>query len=388
MQRGDPPESIRIVDFRPPGRPDAFSSSGGKCDFAKADITSSGSLKEAFSRPWHPLVADFPVTVFHTAAAIRPSERSPLVYDRCQRVNVGGTANVIDAARNAGAKIFIFTSSASVAMRPVKFWIWPWQSEPLDYVQHYDESDFDAPLRPHEGFFGNYGVSKATAERLVGGANEESFRTGILRPGNAVYGQMGDQLVSSVLQQGTVVTWFRHVIHNFISGRNVALAHLQLEAALARPEMPRCAGRPLNVSDPNPPVAFGDLYEAIRETAVTPVSVVCPPPVLLLIVAHLIENWCLLLAHMPFLTKVPVLREPSQPLALLQPAVFTASSHSIVDGSAARRSVEDGGIDYRGVCTTLEGFCELILDWNREKGLNCEPGDGRDRPLVRRGEAE
>lgn len=344
-----------------------FKGSEAVCDFVKADITSSASVEEAFAKPWHSSVAGLPLTVFHTAATIRPHERSPSLYDRCHRVNVGGTANVIEASRRAGASILIATSSASVAMTPVRFWIWPWESEPTDYVQRYDESDFDAPLRPHGKFFGNYGVSKAKAERLVCGANEERFRTGVIRPGNAVYGQMGDQLVGSLLQQSTIVSWFPHVIHNFVSGRNVSLAHLQMEAALARPEMPKCAGRPFNITDPNPPLAFQDLYDAVKELSLSPISMVFPPPIALLVLAHLVEAWCLLLARLPVLTTLLGFREPKPPLLFLQPSVFTASSHSIVDDSAARRAIEDGGLNYRGVCPTIEGFCEQILSWNRER---------------------
>lgn len=368
LQRGHSPESIRIVDFRPPPpRPGMPRVASGHCDFVKADITSPAAVKQAFSKPWPSSVAGLPLTVFHTAATIRFHERSPLVYDRCRRVNVDGTANVIHAAREAGADILIATSSASVAITPVRFWIWPWQSEPVDYVQVYGESDFDAPIRPHGRFFGNYSLSKATAERLVCGANEEGFRTGAIRPGNAVYGQPGDQLVGSVLQQTTITSWFPHVIHNLVSGRNVALAHLQMEAALSRPDMPGCAGRPFNITDPNPPVAFMDVYNAITELSVAPASVSFPPPVLLLIVAHLVEAWCLLLARFPFLTDVLGLREPMPPLLWLQPSVFSTSSHSIIDDSAARRRVEHGGLGYRGVCTTMEGVCEQILCWNRER---------------------
>ncbi|KAB5580859.1 hypothetical protein GE09DRAFT_454622 [Coniochaeta sp. 2T2.1] len=370
LQRGHPPVSIRILDFRPPTRPDMLQLPGSQCDYAEADITSPDSVKRAFTRPWHGSVAGLPLTVMHTAAALRFHERSPLVYHRCRRVNVDGTASVLSAAREAGADIFIATSSASIAMTPVRFWIWPWESEPANYVQTYGESDFDAPLRPHERFFGNYGLSKATAERLVCGANAEGFRTGVIRPGNAVYGQMGDQLVGSLLQQSTIVSWFPHVRHNFVSGRNVALAHLQMEAALARPEMPLCAGRPFNVTDPNPPLAFLDLYNAISQLSAGPVSMAFPPPVVPLMVAHLVEAWCLLLARWPFLTDVLAFREPVPPLLWLQPSVFTASSHSIVNDSAARRSVEEGGLGYGGVCTTLEGFCELMLCWNRDKAMS------------------
>jgi hypothetical protein len=58
---------------------------------------------------------------------------------------------------------------------------------------------------------------------------------------------------------GNSATWLNTVIQNFVDSRNVALAHLQFEAALTRIEMPPCAGRPLVITDPGPPLAFRDL---------------------------------------------------------------------------------------------------------------------------------
>jgi UDP-glucuronate 4-epimerase len=54
-----------------------------------------------------------PDAVIHLAAraGVRPSLESPLLYER---VNVGGTAVVIDAARKAGVRRFLFASSSSI----------------------------------------------------------------------------------------------------------------------------------------------------------------------------------------------------------------------------------------------------------------------------------
>jgi hypothetical protein len=61
----------------------------------------------------------------------------------------------MEAARAAGADIFIATSSASVGIVPPNFWIWPWQSAPDRYLQVVTENDFDAPLRAPHLFFSN-----------------------------------------------------------------------------------------------------------------------------------------------------------------------------------------------------------------------------------------
>jgi hypothetical protein len=154
IQRGESPESIRIVDFVPLNRRDMVGTAAG-CDFVKADISSRSSVDAAFSKPWPESVANKPLTVFHTAAIVRPQERSLLFYHRLSAINRDGAVNVLEAARAAGADIFIATSSASVSIVPTKFWIWPWQSSPQHYFQIANEKDFDAPLRPHSQFFSN-----------------------------------------------------------------------------------------------------------------------------------------------------------------------------------------------------------------------------------------
>lgn len=154
LARGQSPESIRIVDFAPLRRPEILGVAR-KIDIIKTDITSPDSVKAAFSKPWPASVASLSLTVYHTAAAIRPGERSIKTYDRVARVNVGGTANVLAAAKEAGADIFIATSSASVAVKPMKFWKWPLPSLASNYVQVFNEDDFDQPLKPHDEFFGS-----------------------------------------------------------------------------------------------------------------------------------------------------------------------------------------------------------------------------------------
>ncbi|KAK4128858.1 NAD(P)-binding protein [Parathielavia appendiculata] len=379
LQRGESPECIRVVDFVPLNRRDMIGKVAG-CDFVKADISSRSSVDAAFSKPWPESVVKKPLTVFHTAAAVRPQERSLLIYHRISAVNRDGAVNVLKASRAAGADIFIATSSASVSIVPPKFWIWPWQRTPVNYLQIANERDFDASLRPHDRFFSNYAYSKAEAERAVCNANEPTFRTGTIRPGNPIYGQKTDPVLGIVLRMRDNVTWISHIVQNFVNSRNVALAHLQFEAALALPKgnpnnanpttttMPACAGRTFNVTDLGPPPSFADVYCAAQTLSATPVRVTQQNPIMLFLLAHAIEAWCLLLARLPFLTAWFGWREPSGPIHMLQPSVFSVSCHTLVDDSLARKSVAEGGIGYRGGCTTIEGICEQILEWNRENG--------------------
>src|SRR2546430_289570 len=96
-----------------------------KCQFIKTNIASIDSTTSAFNAPWPSSVASAPLTVFHTAAVIRPMERSLLVYERCTKVNIDGTANIITAAKEAGADILVATSSGSISIKPVNLWVAP-----------------------------------------------------------------------------------------------------------------------------------------------------------------------------------------------------------------------------------------------------------------------
>lgn len=209
LARGQPPEAIRIVDFQAPHRADMVAPTAQgpvtKVPFCKTDIASAESTKAAFNAPWaDDSIAKLPLTVFHTAAVIIPSARSELVNGFCESVNVQGTRNVLSAARRAGADIFVSTSSASIAIRPVQFWASSWSDGwshqfPPGFWQVLDESDFYRPLRPHDEFFGNYPASKAKAERIVCAANSRAIRTGCIRPGNGVYGHPTDNLLGTPL---------------------------------------------------------------------------------------------------------------------------------------------------------------------------------------------
>lgn len=375
LSRGQSPSSVRILDFSRPSRSDMTHGEAAAVDYVKTDITDPASVEAAFAKPWPSDVARLPLTVFHTVAAIRPGERSLLLWERTSRVNVDGTRNVLEAAREAGADIFVATSSASVALRPASFLIPPWRSLPHGYFQICDERDFDRPLRPHGEFFSNYAYSKAIAEREVCSANGPGFRTGAIRPGNGIYGQPTDVICGSMLKQQKVASFSPHVIQQQAAGWNVSLAHLAFEAALAPQPgrggttpapMPRCAGRPYVVTDTGPAIQWYDFFRAAKQVAVTPTEVIRLPPLPLYLIAHLIESWSLLLARVPFLARLG-LREPRGAVRDLQPSIFTPAAFIMVVDEEARKSVEDGGIGYKGLFTTLEGVCEQIWRWNQEQ---------------------
>ncbi|KAI0833958.1 NAD(P)-binding protein [Hypoxylon sp. FL0890] len=383
LARGQPPESIRIVDFRKTERSDMTTGPAALVDFAQADITSPSATAAAFNKPWPASVANLPLTVFHTAAIIVASERSLRTYDRVKRVNIDGVRNVLNASQQAGASIFVSTSSASVAYKPVQYWGNPFRRWPKNYWQAIDDSDFDRPLRPHAEFFGNYAHAKAVAERLISEANGPGFRTGIVRPANGIYGSSnGDQVVGFCLRAGTYPSWMPNIVQNFVTAGHVSLAHLLFEAALLRAEMPKCAGRPFTVTDADPPVMFEDFYRLLRVTVETPpMKVVYLQPAVMLVIAHGVE-WFDLASRMPVLRWI--VPRPKGDLARLQPAVFSAGTHYLASDAAAQKSVDEGGIGYRPIHNTMEGMCQQVLDWNIEhQGSRLQDGHSSGETLIK-----
>lgn len=412
LARGESPESIRIVDFRNVERTDMKTGDAAKVDFAQADITSPSATQAAFDKPWPASVAKLPLTVFHTAALIIPGERTMGTFERIKQVNVGGTENVLNAAKTAGASIFIITSSSSIANKPAGYWGNPFRRWPRNFCQFIDESDFDKPLRPHSEFFANYAHTKAIAERIVCQANSSNFRTGAIRPANAIYGSStADQVVGEyfrilfsdmalmnieslefsllittysssphnqngqlltvktigmVLRSKGAKTWMQNIVQNFVHGGHISLGHLRFEEALLRKEMPKCAGRPFVITDDGAPPTYGDMYHLISITADTPVKVQSVPPAPIFVLAHIVER-------MAIASRMPILKwiipKPKGELAVLQPGLFNAALHYVATDKAAQQSVEQGGLGFRHVFTTMEGMCQQVLDWNIEQAM-------------------
>jgi dihydroflavonol-4-reductase len=126
------------------------------CDLVRGDVTEPATLAPAV----HGVEA-----VFHAAGLPEQWLPDPGTFER---VNAGGTANVLAAARGAGVGRFVYTSTIDVfAWRPgVPF----------------DESVLD-PAPKHTP----YERSKQAADRLVQGAVDHGFPAVFLHP-SAVYG--------------------------------------------------------------------------------------------------------------------------------------------------------------------------------------------------------
>ncbi|KAK4224812.1 hypothetical protein QBC38DRAFT_285763 [Podospora fimiseda] len=372
LARGTPPANIRILDIRKPERTDMTTGLAKEIEFIPTDITSAASVDAAFNKPWPGSLSKLPVTVFHTAAVILASDRSRYLYDFPEKVNVKGTANVLAAARAAGADIFSSTSSASISIRPVNPFVSFWAKEPENYWQILDERDFWKPCRPYHEFFGNYPASKAVAERLVCDANCPSFRTGCIRPANGVYGNPTDNTVGGPLSKTIFPTWVPHIIQSFVHGANVAIAHLHHEAVLVNKNAPQ-SGRPFVVTDPNPPISYSDLYQTVSVLSIHRFRTITLPPVLILVLSHLVEWYILLPYRLPYLRGI--LPKTTGDLRHLQPGLFSICTHLTASDGDARKPVAEGGLGYHGVLTTMEGMVLELLEWNREhEGEESETG--------------
>ncbi|KAF4124083.1 Nucleoside-diphosphate-sugar epimerase [Geosmithia morbida] len=388
LGNGTPAEAIRIVDVREPMRDEFRRGSGAasRVPVFLVDISSERAVREAFEAEWpdeEALVSStIPTsTVFHTAAVIRWGERSNLFWDRIARVNIAGTANVISASRAAGAGILIYTSSASVENREVNWFPAPWRRYPTNFVQHIDGSapgGFSTDEggkksdKPDDQYPTTYARTKAVAEKLVceaddspsGSSSGSRMRTGAIRPGNAIYGHIKDPVVGQMLSLRWVPSFNAAWVQSWVSSANVALAHVQLESAMLGEHVDSVAGRPFVVTDDGPPIICSDYYALLSATSRTGFEVTRPPPLLFLSMFYVIEAWAILSTRFPG-TLGRLLGEPGPPIDVLQPGTAAAAINSIIHDHEARMPVGQGGMGYRPVCTTVEGICAVVAQWNR-----------------------
>lgn len=129
---------------------------------------------------------------------------------------------------------------------------------------------------------------------------------------------------------------------------------------------PKAAGKAYVITDPNPAISYGDIYSIIPTLSVSPCDIQLLPPFPMYLFSCLVEAYGLAQYALPSIIGKLLPTLPPD-VAMLQPTLFTISTcHMITDDGDARKSVEEGGLGYKGVCTTLEGMCMQILEWNLE----------------------
>src|SRR6267142_1290236 len=426
LERGEHPKQIRVLDIRAPTRPDLTTGLAKDIDFRLVDISDREQVQAAFDAPWplaepghdqdrgpidndsdlnsrrdeDPIAPELSadITVFHTAANIRFYERDPRLLHLSDKVNVEGTQNVLEAARAAGVSVLIYTSSASVAVRRTRLWLWPWEKRPAFWVQTLEDDDDGRLPRRHEEMFSNYAASKIKAERLVRAADRTPLaasvakkgsqgqgqgqgllRTGCLRPGNGIYGTGGDILCGAYLARQVNPSWAQDILQNFIYVENASLAHFCYEQRLVEKARgstsPDIGGQAFTVVDAGPPVTYGDIYTVL--TTLTDGRTVFPrlSVTAMLMLAHVLERLYLLRSFATS-SSSPVIRRLGQlvpglteNLVNLQPSLFSLTIvHLIWDDSRARMSPDKGGLGYAPQWTTLAALCKLVAEHKKANG--------------------
>ena len=170
-------ERILALDVRPLP-PD---SARGPVVFAHCDVT----------QPFGALLREHRIDALaHLAYLLRPSRNRAAA----ERVNVGGAANALASCEGAGARHFLYLSSASV------------------YGAHPDNPPMlteDSPPRPPRGF--QYSEHKAAAERLIAGfaARRPDFSVAVLRACPAL-GPNADNFIASAFAKPFLVGALGH----------------------------------------------------------------------------------------------------------------------------------------------------------------------------------
>jgi hypothetical protein len=219
----------------------------------------------------------------------------------------------------------------------------------------------------HYDFFGNYAVTKIQAERLVQAANEPGFATGCIRPTNGIYGTgpgSNMAITDIYLRNGGAPTWAHSILQSFVHAENVSLAHLLYEQRLIQQSQPGCSlprtgGQSYVVSDPNPAIAYNDLYLLLTNLSSTPIEFPEIQPAPCLVISYFVEVYC----YLRF--KFGILPRLSPDLEQLQPALFSILDvHVFADDSRAKLAPENGGLGYDPPISTLDGMCRRLVDWN------------------------
>jgi UDP-glucose 4-epimerase len=137
LERGD---EVAVIDDFSSGKEANLASAHGRATVHRADVTDAAQMREVFA-------AEQPEAVFHLAAQVdvRISVTDPV---RDAAINVGGTINLLEAARAVGTRRFVFASTGGAIYGETETIPTP-------------EAVAPAPIAP-------YGTSKLCSEQYLG----------------------------------------------------------------------------------------------------------------------------------------------------------------------------------------------------------------------------
>ncbi len=258
---------------------------------------------------------------FHSAAKVE-DWGDPAEFER---LNVGGTANVLAACRAAGVRRLVHVSTEAALMA----------GEPLVNV------DENAPLRPDSPAL--YSSSKARAEQLVRAANGDGLETVVIRP-RFVWGR-GDTTLLPAITELVRSRRFRWIG----GGRQLtATTHVDNTVEglwLAATKAP--AGGVYFVTDGEPVVFREFLTRMLATRGVTPPDSSVPAGVAGPVALVCERIW-------------RALKRFDSPPPVTRFAVWVSSQECTIDISRARRE-----LGYAPVTSREEGLAELA-DGSRE----------------------
>lgn len=198
-------------------------------------------------------------TVFHVAAKVGMWGR----YEDFYRDNAAGTETLLKAAKEAGVRKFVFTSTPSV--------VYPGGGGD---VEGWDES---APYPGRSD--SHYAATKALAEKAVLAADSPSFSTVALRP-HLVWGPGRDHMVAAIIARGRAGRLRRIGAFNKLIDTtyidDAAAAHWLAAERLA-PGAP-CAGKAYFISQGDPRPNWDVVNMILAAAGLPPVTRSVPYP--------------------------------------------------------------------------------------------------------------
>lgn len=265
-------------------------------------------------------------TVFHVAAV--PGVWGP--WNRYYQTNTLGTSHLLSAARQAGVRRFIYTSSPSVV---------------FDGQPHLNA---DESLPYPSRYLCHYPRTKALAEQQVLAANDQNFSTVSLRP-HLIWGPRDNHLIPRLLARaragrlrrvgdGTNVVSMAYV-------ENVAAAHLQVAAQLC-PDSP-AAGKAYFINEPEPVNLWQWVDEILSMAGLSPVR-------------QRISARLAWLAGATLEGLYTLLGRTDEPLMTRFVALQLSQSHSY----SIKRAQQDFG--YHPLVSVAEGMRRMAASWQRD----------------------
>lgn len=176
-------------------------------------------------------------------------------YEEFYKNNFLSTQNIVEAAKSAGIKKFVYTSSPSVVFGK-------------DDIENANES-IEYPSK----FYTAYSETKAMAEKLVLQNNSEEFKTIAIRP-HLIWGE-GDphlvpRLVSKAKEGKLKVVGYGENLVDVIHVKNAAHAHVLALEALDKKDF--SAGKAYFVGQERPVVLWDFINQILHHAGLDPID--------------------------------------------------------------------------------------------------------------------